>query len=677
VDENRTAPWVQRTGKSNSRKSARANVVAAYGAEALLGFCRCRDSRAALAPWAGRALHIATFPCMPASVFTLLSVALVLAGFALLRTARPGVLARLAFGLCAWGAIAGHVLYWIADALSGNGIDDATWYHLTYGLGGAGFGEYTGLIAGGSAALIAAAAACAALALSGRNERRRRPALAAGAATAACAALALNPAWRDIARHLWPATPETASFRRLYHKPFIEPVQATHPNLVFIYAESVERTYLDESLFPGLLPRMRELEAQGTTFTDVRQVGMTGYTIAGIVASQCGIPLSALGFEGNRMASMDRYLPGAVSLSDLLHREGYHLVYMGGAPLWFAGKGTFHRTHGFHEVLGREELAPRLEDPGYLNAWGLYDDSLFDLAFARYEELSAAGRPFGLFMLTLDTHHPEGHRSRRVADVTYGDGSNPILNAVRASDELIHAFVTRIRSSPHGDRTVIVIASDHLALPNTATAILEKGTRRNLFLVLEPGAARPARVDRRGSTLDIGPTLLPFLGYRGAIGLGRDLRDTSVPEGEAAEIADAVNRGVWHEEIARFWEFPVLRRSLTIDTAASRAQVDDRTFWIPFLMKLGPEMDTRFEFSWDLKGADKAIVESVRRLPADTAFVLIDRCENIAGLGHDLGNDGWCLLAGRGPTVHTAMRLEALSTFTRDQIRAMTGGPAP
>ncbi|MBE2213024.1 MAG: sulfatase-like hydrolase/transferase [Opitutaceae bacterium] len=610
-------------------------------------------------------------------VSTLLSAFLLLAGAGLLRAARPGPTARIAFGLLCWTTSVSYVGYWIVDHLSGQGIDDAAWYHLNYGLQGAGFGDFTGVIAAGLVSLVLATAGSAAVALWGRGERRHHLALGAGASLAALLALLPNPAWRDIAGHLHPAAPEAASFRRLYQKPFIEPVADTPRNLVFIHVESVERTYFDESIFPGLMPRLRALESQGTTFTDIRQVGMTGYTIAGIVASQCGIPLSSLGFEGNRMASMDRYLPGAVSLSDLLNRRGYTLVYMGGAPLWFAGKGTFHRTHGFHEVLGREELAPLLDDPSYLNAWGLYDDSLFELAFRRYEELAAAGRPFGLFMLTLDTHHPEGHRSRKYADLTYGDGSNPMLNSIRAADELIHDFVSRLRASPAAANTVVVIASDHLALPNTATSLLQKGTRRNLFLVLEPPGHAPAVVDRRGSTLDVGPTLLPFLGFRGAIGLGRDLRDPSVPPAEIEEIADGVDRGVWREEIARFWEFPVLRHALTVDPAASRAQIDDRTFWIPLLMTLGPQMETRFEFSWDLKGADKAIVDSARRMREDTPFVLIDRCENVAALGQDLGTAGWCLIAGRGQTIRTAMRLEARATFSREEIRAMTGGWQP
>ena len=38
-------------------------------------------------------------------------------------------------------------------------------------------------------------------------------------------------------------------------------------NVVFIYAEGLERTYFDETLFPGLINKLRVLESKGTYFT--------------------------------------------------------------------------------------------------------------------------------------------------------------------------------------------------------------------------------------------------------------------------------------------------------------------------------------------------------------------------------------------------------------------------
>ncbi|RYE26661.1 MAG: hypothetical protein EOP48_35025, partial [Sphingobacteriales bacterium] len=80
------------------------------------------------------------------------------------------------------------------------------------------------------------------------------------------------------------------------------------PNIVWIYAESFERTYMDEATFPGLTPDLRELEKSSLSFPDISQIGQSGWTIAGIVASQCGIPLVTTGSNGNSMKDMPSFL---------------------------------------------------------------------------------------------------------------------------------------------------------------------------------------------------------------------------------------------------------------------------------------------------------------------------------------------------------------------------------
>lgn len=117
-------------------------------------------------------------------------------------------------------------------------------------------------------------------------------------------------------------------------------------NLVYIYAESLERTYLDENLFPGLITELKELEQSALSFTGLEQVSGTHWTIAGMVASQCGIPLvTASG--GNAMSGIDRFLPGATCLGDVLHTRGYNLIYMGGADNDFAGNKQILRHPWF------------------------------------------------------------------------------------------------------------------------------------------------------------------------------------------------------------------------------------------------------------------------------------------------------------------------------------------
>ena len=251
---------------------------------------------------------------------------------------------------------------------------------------------------------------------------------------------------------------------------------------------------------------------------------------------------------------MDTFLPLVTGLGDLLHDKGYYLTYYGGASLRFAGKGKFFSTHKFDDIRGRRELLPELKDRSYRTGWGLYDDSLFDLAYQRFLELSENHDKFGLFLLTLDAHNPNGYPSKSCQAIIYKDGSNPMLNAVAGSDYLITKFVNKIAQSPYGAMTVVVVASDHLALRGTATKLLNKAERNNLFMIIEPGATKPTKIRKLGSTLDIGVTILPFIGYEGAIGLGRDLADPK----QSTEEIEYIHKNIpsWKSSFSRFWNSP-------------------------------------------------------------------------------------------------------------------------
>lgn len=552
---------------------------------------------------------------MSLSVSIALSLALAGAGALLFRRSRVGWFGAIAFGTLLFLSFCLYVFYLVADFFTGDGITDAVIYHLSYGTGGAGYGEYLGLIITTVAALIVGLVVCYALPVFRCPVRPARPLFVGSAFGLAVVAIVPNPALGDLRSLLHYRAEFSDDFRQYYTRPFIRKKESATKNLVFIWAEGFERTYFDEKLFPGLVTGLRDLETKSTTFTNIRQVGATGYTIAGIIASQCGIPLLD-SFLGNRMSSMDTYLPNAVGLGDLLHRERYYLSYFGGAPLRFAGKGKFFATHQFDEVWGYDELLPRLEDPSYQHNWGLYDDTTLEFAYRRFLELAETSEPFGLFLLTLDTHHPNGYESRSTNGIKYGDGSNPSLNAVASSDVLLTGFIHKIRNSPPGHNTVVVVASDHLALRNTATDRLEQGERRDLFMILEPDEAVPAQVDQLGSTLDIGPTLLPFLGFDGAIGLGRNLLAGDLDPQEIAFIHDEKNLRRWAQDFSTFWGFPRIGESIALDLVANKMTLGGRTFDIPALIKLNDNWETVIEFPFNVDGSDTSLGSHVRNMAA-------------------------------------------------------------
>ena len=241
-------------------------------------------------------------------------------------------------------------------------------------------------------------------------------------------------------------------------------------DLVLIVAESLEATYGREDIFgEDLTPELTALATEGLAFTDMRQVSHTGWTMGGLIAASCSVPMSPKDLWRQGSDGADARMPGAVCLGDVLEAAGYRTVFMGGASLAFADKGSFLAAHGFRETYGFHSLVPKLSDRSYHSHWGLYDDSLFELAREKLGELAADPRPFALTVLTLDTHfsaglsiwrgfRPPGHPS---ASCRSRAGPADRAFVIRCADRLLAAFVRDVRAAyPHA---VVALFSDHLS----------------------------------------------------------------------------------------------------------------------------------------------------------------------------------------------------------------------
>ena len=601
----------------------------------------------------------------------LLSVATVAARHARLTTLQIGLFLLISATTAVFIAT-----YFAIDSLTGEGINEAAIYHLRYGLEGAGFSEYRWLILGSSAAALL----CVLLVARYIRHRPSRQHHLLGRTRTLPFLLALSAIlFTPLSTALYrietagstasskPSPEAIAAFQQHYHIPKLQRTEASRRNLVFIYAEGLEHTYFDEALFPDLIVGLRHLERSAISFTNIRQLSNTDWTIAGITASQCGIPLYSPS-HGNSMSGMDRFLSGATCLGDALRPEGYRLEFMGGADLAFAGKGKFFQTHGFHMVLGRQELLPRLQDPSYRTGWGLYDDSLLELVYRRFIELSRTGKPFGLFTLTLDTHHPKGHPSRSCRGIKYADGSNPILNAVSCSDHLLTKFIKRILSSEYAANTVVVLASDHLAQRNTAFEILEahQDTRRNTLMIWSPDHERRT-ITTTGSTLDTGATVLPFIGYRSNIGLGRNLLSPRTTSNEIRQIHTQLPK--WKPLIEAMWEFPKVEENLTIDIANQRLLIDQRSFRIPAMVEIGQNLQTTLKFDFDRAAHHKSLLDHLNTaMRRGSNYILVNKCENLKAIDPFLNENGWCLLHGNGKHIIKISQINGLTSFDKARL---------
>ncbi len=526
--------------------------------------------------------------------------------------------------------------WWLIDQLSGDGINAATLYHLRADMEGAGVGDFRSYIAMFAGLVVLSLLPLALL----RVRRFRRPgnglAIFAGFAALLVTSALLSPLYPDARRlyqHMQPV--DYAQVAPEYQVP-AQPL-ARPKNIVWIYGESLERTYFDETVFPGLMPNLKRLADEALDVRGLDSAEGSGWTIAGLVASMCGVPLTTAQGDENSMGRMGRFLPEAVCLGDYLKQQGYTTHYLGGANGQFAGKGQFLASHGFDAVHDLSWFKQQSIPKRHFSNWGLHDDVLLDTAYERFLELSRAGQPFMLTTLTMDTHHPAGHLPVACKRTRYrsGHGDIGLLHALKCTDRLISRLVDRIRSSEFAADTLVVVASDHLAMPNHLSHLLEEMPRENLLLFLGDGIAPRQLSAQAGTTLDTGATLLNLLDPAiNAIGFGRSLLDPAA--GVSASAAARQDDG---KDYSRYLAFS---RSLWLgnDTPRMLRLEDDQV--MVGVQQVQPPVLLEYDERWALKSVylENTSQQFEKADPANT-LAYVDRCTAF----EDGSADGeWCAL---------------------------------
>lgn len=538
-----------------------------------------------------------------------------------------------------------YLAFWVANRFTGNGITEGVIYHLKTNILAAGLSEYFSLILISAAIILALFIFSVWLFFFHSNRKERLPGLLVVALVVI--SLFSNPTTaklEDLTSNRTISQQEQTQktgFYKYYKKPQIKQTSGAK-NLVFIYAEGLERTYFNKKTFPNLVPNLRKFEDQSISFRNITQDRYSSYTMGGMVASQCGFPLVSPS-HGNAMSEMDSYLESATCLGDLLKRQNYYLSYMGGASLKFGGKGMFFRDHGFDEMKGLEQLGDGIKNKNK-NEWGINDDVLFDKAYKKFTKLSEEKDRFGLFLLTLGTHHPSGHLSQSCRHEDYNI-DNPMLKAVKCSDKIISKFIKKIRKSDYSDDTTIVLASDHLSLPNKASDLLEQNKRRNLFIINTPNK-KSKKIDKPGGTLDIGTTILPYIGFEGTISLGRNLSD---PTSRSNIRKVKKNLTKWKPYFHQFWNFPKIRRKITIKPAQERIKIDNREFNIPVLIELSDEFETKLRFEEALSDYHPLNEQIGSIITHNKPFILIEKCTKMNEITtKKIKSSNYCIMAGKG-----------------------------
>lgn len=290
-------------------------------------------------------------------------------------------------------------------------------------------------------------------------------------------------------------------------------------NLIHIYLESVENSYLSKDLGGymdvNLMPELTELSNEGVHFTEGEKFGGpyetygSSWSSAAMVNINAGIPLK-VPIEGNSYGKSGKFLPGAVAIGDILEAQGYNQTFMVGCNADFGGLTTFYETHGNYNVFDHETAKERgLIPQDYDVWWGYEDDKLYEYAKEEILRLYNEGAPFNFTMETADTHFPDGYLSEN-AETKY---DSQYANVIAYSTKEAVKFIRWIQEQPFYENTTIVVTGDHLSMDKNFFTNFDKDYHRTIFNLILNAPVEPVDTkNRRFAPFDFYPTMLASLG---------------------------------------------------------------------------------------------------------------------------------------------------------------------
>lgn len=306
--------------------------------------------------------------------------------------------------------------------------------------------------------------------------------------------------------------------------------------IVLVILESFSTQLMEEAgLVKGVVPQLERMAAEGLYFT--RFYSNTMRTDRALVSLLSAIPA----FPTYSLMDQPRKTANLPSLATALKREGYSAHYYYGGDTNFSNMRSYLVAAGFQDIFSEKDF-PRAQRTG---KWGVADGPVFDRAADDLEKM-----PLGQLSLTVvqtsSSHEPFDVPDHQVLEY-------PPLNAFHYADSCLGGFVSRLRSQPGWDRTLVVAVPDH---QGCYPVIMNNYTLEHYHvpLVMTGGVVRaPRKIDTLGSQTDLAATLLSCVGVPHAdFPWSKDLLDARAAHYAVFAVPDAV--GMVQDGGALIWD---------------------------------------------------------------------------------------------------------------------------
>lgn len=294
-------------------------------------------------------------------------------------------------------------------------------------------------------------------------------------------------------------------FSKAYYPIGALPKTIKKRNLVIIYFESLERRFENKDMFgENLLADLVGLPGQQVEH--FHSAPGTGWSMAGMAASQCSVPLKL--FQVSLFEKME-FLPGLTCVSDLLKRFGYLQFFLVGTDSKFQGMRNFFKDHSYQASFGSEHWKRIGYQSQQLASWGqgLHDNHLFEEAKALIKRLRKTDQNFNITLMTADSHFPHGTPA---FECDPREKKSDFMGATKCSSRWVKHFVNWMKEQKFLNDTILILMGDHLFLPGPGQQKYFEGHRDIFFKLISPVDKKISRT--KMTHFDVAPTVLQLLG---------------------------------------------------------------------------------------------------------------------------------------------------------------------
>ncbi|MBO5260638.1 MAG: LTA synthase family protein [Coprococcus sp.] len=307
-------------------------------------------------------------------------------------------------------------------------------------------------------------------------------------------------------------------------------------NVIWITAEGFTGYMLDSRLFPTL----SKLAYEGFVFENYYQPLWYGSTLGGEYANLMGSPTKN-GAYLSMCRAADNENGMYFSMANTLGRLGYSCYGFHDNDYTYYDRHITHPALGYEWIASDQGLEYQTDEYGN-DLWPQSDSVMLEETFDTY----SAKVPFHLYYLTVSGHVPYGFggandMSDRNIDVVSGLNYSDLTNAYLASqyelELMVQSLLEKLEKRNILDRTVIVLAGDHVPYDNMeivdelAGQYFEQSLEayKSKLIIWSGSMEESVRVDKVCSSIDILPTMLNLMGaeYDSRLIIGRDILSTS------------------------------------------------------------------------------------------------------------------------------------------------------